>query len=186
LGWRRGGGARRVVGIALIDDGLVFGGHGGQRGLGSFCPFRDGGEWREYGDARLGLGLEGVAEGAVGLEDAELAEAAEEGALGAGVVAGQTLDGGFGVSVGEGIAILGQVGFEAADALEVPGGEDELVEEALLDHALGLEVGLVGGEEVFEFLEFVLGDDDLAGREAVFAGVLAAASLALGGLGTGG
>jgi hypothetical protein len=64
----------------------------------------------------------GLAEGAVGLEDAELAEAAEVGALSAGVVAGQTLDGSFAVVVAEGIAVLGPVGFQAADALEVPGG----------------------------------------------------------------
>jgi hypothetical protein len=102
------------------------------------------------------------------------------------VVAGEALEGGCGGFGGEGIAVGGQVGFEAADAAKIPGGEDELVKQVLLEHALGLEVVLVGGEEVVEFLALLGGDDDLAGREAVFAGVLAAASLALGGLGTGG
>jgi len=171
---------------------VVFGGLEGGIAVGSSCPFGDGGEGREGFGFGLGIGVvgwgggEGVAEGAVGLESAELAEAAEEGALGAGVVAGQALEGGFGVWGGEGIAGLAKDGFEAADAAKIPSGEDELVEQVELDHALGLEVVLVGGEEVLEFLALIGGDYDLAGREAVFAGVLAAASLALGGLGTGG
>ena len=109
---------------------VVLGGLESGIAVGSFCPFGDGGEGREglgFGPgigAGGGGGGEGVAEGAVGLEGAELAEGAEEGALGAGVVAGQALEGGCGGVGGEGIAVGGQVGFEAADASKIPGGED--------------------------------------------------------------
>jgi len=185
------GGDKSAVGLYVDESNggrVVFGRLKSGIAVGSFCPFGDGGEGREgFGfGVGLGGGGKGIAEGAVGLEGAELAEGAEEGALGAGVVAGQAEDDGFGFVGGERIGAGGQAGFEAADAAEVPGGEDELVEQVLLEHALGLEVVLVGGEEVVEFLAFLRGDDDLAGGEAVFTGVLTAASLALGSLGTGG
>jgi hypothetical protein len=69
--------------------------------------------------------LELIAEGAVGLEDAELAEATEVGALEAGVVAGEAVEGFFAGVVGEAVLrAAGEVGFQAADAAEVPGGVD--------------------------------------------------------------
>jgi len=109
------------------------GGTGAKGGWVRFVHSDDGGEGRGCGDAQLGLGLDRVAEEAIGLVGAELTEAAEEGTLGAGVVAGEALDGEFGVVGAEGIAVGGEGGFEAADALEVPGGEDEAVEQVLLE-----------------------------------------------------
>jgi hypothetical protein len=126
-------------------------------------------------------------EGAVGLEGAELLQAAEERTLGAGLVTGQTLEGGFEGVFEEGVGGFGgQFRFQAADAAEVPGGVDELIEQVVLEGALGIELGLVGGEEVVKLFLFAFADDQVAGGEAVFAGVLGGAGLALGGAGAGG
>lgn len=95
------------------------------------------------------MGLELVAEGAVGLE---------------GVVAGQTGEGLVAGVVGEAVVrASGEVGFEAADAAEVPGGVEQLVKQVLLEGALGLKVGLEGGLELVGFLALVGSDDQVSG-----------------------
>jgi len=151
---------------------------------GSFCHFGNGSKGGEDGG---GLGLELSAEGAVGLEGAELAEATEVGALETGVVAGEAGEGPVAGVVGEAVVrASGEVGFEAADTAEVPGRVEELSEEVLLEGALGLEVVLEGGLEELEFLAFVGSDHQIAGVQAVLEGVLGGAGLALGGAGSGG
>ena len=129
---------------------------------------------------RLELG----AEGAIGLEGAELAEATEIGALEASVVAGETVEGFFAGVVGEAVLrAAGEVGFQASDAAEVPGGVDELTEQVVLEGALGLEIGLEGGSEEVELFELLGADYEVAGVEAMFEGVLGGAGFALGGAG---
>lgn len=70
--------------------------------------------------------------------------------------------------------------------MEVPGGVQELVEEQLGEGACGLEFGDQLAAEGFEVLAFLVGDDELAGGEAVAEGVAGAAGLAFGGAGAGG
>jgi len=131
--------------------------------------------------------LELGAEGAVGLEGAELAEATEIGALEAGVVAGEAVEGFFAGVVGEAVLrAAGEVGFQASDTPEIPGGVDELAEQVELQGALGLEIGLEGGSEEVELFELFGADYEVAGVEAVFEGVLGGAGFALGGAGAGG
>jgi len=110
------------------------------------------------------LRLELGAEGAVGLEGAELAEATEVRALETGVVAGEAVEGFFAGVAGEAVVrASGEVGFQAADAAEVPGRVDELAEQVLLEGALGLEVVLEGGLELVELLALVGSEDQVAG-----------------------
>jgi len=114
------------------------------------------------------LGLELGAEGAVGLEGAEFAEGAVVGALGAGVVAGKAGEGGGGEVVEEGVGTVGgQLGFQTADAAEGPGGVEKLVEQVVLEGALGLELGLEGVLEVLELVLLVFVEDDVVVGEAV-------------------
>jgi hypothetical protein len=61
-----------------------------------------------------------------------------------------------------------------------------LAEEVVLESALGSDVGLKGGSEEVELFELFGADDQVAGVEAVFEGVLGGAGFALGGAGAGG
>ena len=72
-----------------------------------------------------------------------------EGSLDARVVAGKTVELILEVVVGQEILIRGagaELGFHAADAVKVPGGGYQLIEESLLDGTLGVDVGLVIGK----------------------------------------
>jgi len=151
---------------------------------GSFRHFCNG---RKSGEDGGGLGLELSAEGAVGLEGAELAEATEIGALEAGVVAGEAVESLFAGVVGEAVVrASGEVGFQTPDAANIPGRVDELAEEVLLEGASGLEVVLEGGLEELEFLALVGADDQVPGVQAMLEGVLGGAGFPFGGAGSGG
>ena len=127
-----------------------------------------GGEgWLILSDIAENLGLRSRAELLVAIERAGLRVAGRSENRGVAAVE---------IGIGEG-------GFQAADAAEVPGGVDELIEQVVLEGALGIEFSLVGGEEVVKLFLFAFADDQVAGGEAVFAGVLGGAGLALGGAG---
>ena len=67
---------------------------------------------------------------------------------------------------------------------ELPSG-DELIEEDLLDGAVGVDGGLEAGQEFVELVAIFGGDDEVGGGEAVFAGVLGGSGQAGGGAGAG-
>lgn len=154
--------------------------------MGLFCQFVDVSDGGDFGG---GLFVElGGAEGAIGLEGAELMEGAVIGALGAGLVATEAFDGGGVGAVAEGIAIAGsgELGFETAEAVEVPSGVEELAESDGFDGALGSELGEERILKGVEFLAFIIADDEVAGGEPVTGCVLPNASLAGDGAGAGG
>jgi hypothetical protein len=113
--------------------------------LGSFCNFVCGGEGRDVlaersGKARLNNGI--------CLKGLEFLEAAVEASLDAGLVAGEPVELVLEVVVGKEILVGGlaaELGFHAADAAKIPGCGYQLVEQSLLDSALGFDVGLVIG-----------------------------------------
>jgi hypothetical protein len=72
------------------------------------------------------------------------------------------------------------IGFEGGDAAETPAGDGQSVYEFLFNIARGLILGEVRFEERVEVLQGFVGEDVEAGGEAVFAGVLGGAGLALG------
>ena len=72
-------------------------------------------------------------------------------------------------------------------AVDIPGGEDELLEQGLLGWGVGVEFVLVGGFEGVEGGEFVGGaDDGVGGGETVFFGVLGDGGFAVRRAGAGG
>ncbi len=116
----------------------------------------------------------------------EAADGAVEGAFEAGVVAAEAVEFALElliVECGEGVDAAAEAGFHAADAAEVPGGVDDLIEQGLLEDALGLELAAEVLEEFVELGLFVGLDDEVLGAEAVGAGVLAGSGFA--GFGTG-
>jgi len=144
--------------------------------LGSFCNFVRRGQGRGVFAERRG---EGGVQNGIGLNGFQLLEGTVEGSLDAGVVAGETVE-------LVGVVLIARLGFKKANAAKVPGGGNQFIEQSLLDGALGLDVGLEAGEEVFEFLLFAGGDDDFAGGEAVFRGILRGAGFSFGSAGSGG
>ena len=78
------------------------------------------------------------------------------------------------------------LGLDGAEALEVPGGVKEVVEDDGFDGALGVEFGEEGGAEFVELFLLAGGDDELPGGESVSGGVLRGAGLAFFGARTGG
>ena len=113
-------------------------------------------------------------------------ETTGESALEAGVVAGEAVEDTVEAGVEERVAGLGFDVLEAADAAEVPGGEEELLEQVLFELADGAELLGIGVEQLLE-LGAVLGFDvGVAGGEAVFEAVFGRDSLAFRGGGTGG
>jgi hypothetical protein len=108
-------------------------------------------------------------EAGVGLKSLQFFDCALHGALKADVITGQAVK--LGIEHIDG-------GLEDADAAEVPGGGDKLVKEGLLESALGIDFGLVTGLEFIEGFEVFRFDEQLLGSEAVFEGVLRAASFA--------
>ena len=113
--------------------------------LGSFCNFVRGGEGRGVlaewsGEARLNNGIR--------LKGLELFEAAVEASLDAGLVAGKPVELVLEVVVRKEIlngGLAAELGFHAADTAKIPGCGYQLVEQSLLDSALGFDVGLVIG-----------------------------------------
>ena len=89
-----------------------------------------------------------------------------EGSLDAGVVAGEPVELSLEFVVGQEV-VVGRAGtefgFHAADAAKVPCGGHQLIEQRLLDGALGFDVGLVGGEQIVELLLFAGSDDNFTG-----------------------
>ncbi len=73
---------------------------------------------------------------------------------------------------------VGQRVFHAADAAEIPGRGHELVEQSLLNGALGADVCFELRLEFFEFFAVFESQDDFGGGESVFARVLGGAGLA--------
>jgi hypothetical protein len=148
-------------------DGL-FGG----LGLGLFGQFRNFGESREVGV---------VFGGAVGLKGAELLDGAVVGALRASLVAGEAVeDSGFFAAEEIFEIAAADFGFDAAEALEIPGGVEDLAEGDGFEGALGVELGFEGVAELGEVVFFIAADDEMLRGEAVFEGVLGDAGFAFG------
>ena len=123
-----------------------------------------------------------AAQGPVGLEDAEFPEVAVIGALGLAMVAMEAVEGFGGGFVEEGVeAVDHEVGFEALEAVHVPGGAQELVEGEHFDGSFGAEFLLKLGLELIEFIAFVFADDKVLGGESVFEGVPGGSGFAFGG-----
>ena len=111
-----------------------------------------------------------VAQGLVSLQSFEFLECPIEGTFQAGVVAGQAI-----------LLRVEQVeiGSEDADAAKIPSGRDQFIEEGLLDGAARPNLFLKAGEQFVELIEVLRLDGELLGAQAVLAGVLRAAGLAL-------
>src|SRR5579863_7521605 len=98
--------------------------------LGSFCNFVCGGQgWGVFAER----GGEGSVDYGIGLKGFQLFEAAMEGSLDAGVVAGEPIE--------LGGVLIAWIGFQQANPAQVPGGGDQFIEQCLLDGALGFDVG---------------------------------------------
>ena len=112
-----------------------------------------------------------------------------KGSLDAGVVAGEPVELILEFVVGHEVVVgraSAEFGFHTADPVKVPGGGHQLIEQGLLDGALGFDVGLVIGEQIVELFLFAGGDDDLAGGESMFRCILRGAVFSFGGAGSGG
>ena len=143
--------------------------------LGSFCNFVCGGQgWGVFAER----GGEGSVDYGIGLKGFQLFEAAMEGSLDAGVVAGEPIE--------LGGVLIAWIGFQQANTAQVPGGGDQFIEQCLLDGALGFDVCYKIGEQAVEYFLLTGGDDDLASGEAVFRGVLRGARFSGGGAGSSG
>src|ERR1700722_2555389 len=70
--------------------------------------------------------------------------------------------------------------FHAADAAQVPGGRDQLVEEGLLDYTLRSYVGLEIGEHRVEFFAIFRANNDVFCREPMRTSVSGRAGFAFG------
>ena len=67
---------------------------------------------------------------------------------------------------------VGQFGFETISAFDVPGGEDELIEQSYFDDVGGVKLVDEGIAERFELAVFEFVEQDgVLGEEAVFGGV---------------
>src|SRR5215471_2284012 len=111
-----------------------------------------------------------------------------EGALDACLVPCQPVELGLkliGKDVLVGCGMGAKLGLKTADAAQVPGRGDQLVEESLLKRALRGDVGLEPGEQFVEFLAILGADEEVLRGESVLAGVLGGARLAVGGSGAG-
>src|SRR5262249_36303149 len=127
------------------------------------------------------------AEGAIGLEDPKFLQGFVVSALGSGLVAGETVEDGGGIRVGEVLrAAGGDPSFDFPEACEVPGGMKELVEGEGFDGALRSEFGRQRLLERREFFLFLGANYEVPGGEAVPEGVLGNARLAFRGAGSGG
>ncbi len=146
--------------------------------LGSFCNLVRGGEGKDiFADCRAETDLE---EG-IRLQCFQLLEATMEGTLDAGLVSSETVEFNLKVVVREQIAVLeagAQLGFHAANAAEVPRGGDQLIEQGLLNSALGFDFDLEIGEELLELLVLAGREDDFSGGETVLACILRGVSFA--------
>lgn len=121
-----------------------------------------------------------------GLQALEVAQAAEKGALDAGLIAGKGGERGGVVQLvaeAEGQPMRGRemgqapagaglwisalqvavAGFEMPGAAETPGGNDDLLEDECFERADGVDVAGEGSGESVEFLRVLSIDDDLGG-----------------------
>ena len=129
----------------------------------------------EFGFVPLILMLRRFGVGAcVGFEGSELFVAFVECAFGAGAEGEDAVES-FGVGYGEQRVYtfgVGYFGFEAVGALDVPGGEDEHVEQGDLDNVGGVEGVDVGVSKRLELGSFLIVEQDgVFSVEAVFGGV---------------
>jgi hypothetical protein len=151
------------------------------RGLGSglFCQFRDFGENGDLGHLRGGEF--GGAEGAVGLENAELMDGAVIRTLRTGLIAGEAVED-RGLFAAEEVLDVSAAdfGFDAAEALEVPGGVEDLLEGKGLEGTLRGELGFEGVAKSCEVFLFIGADDEVFGGESVLERVPGDAGFALG------
>ena len=84
--------------------------------------------------------------------------------LGADLVAGEAVHGLFESFAEERVEGTGeQLGFEAAQAAEVPGGVEELGKGDLLERPTRVDLFDQGGLEFFELVPFVVTDDEFLG-----------------------
>jgi hypothetical protein len=120
-----------------------------------------GGEWQSR---FVVLGSDYRPDSGVRLQCFELLEAAVKSALDARLVTSETVKLGQEDIVVEQVVAGGcagaELGFHNADAAEVPGGGDELVEEGLLEGTLGSDVGLESSEQFVEFLAIFRADEE--------------------------
>ena len=94
------------------------------------------------------------------------------GALDAGGVTANGVEFGAGVDVGEGtLGGVEQFALHAADAVQVPGGVEDALEEFFADGGGGIAFIEELVAELFELGTFLVLDDDFAGVEAVLDGV---------------
>jgi hypothetical protein len=152
---------RRADGAVLEIEHLdgLFHGLGLDLGMGLFGQFIDVGDGGDFGFV-VGIDFEG-AEGAVGLEGAELLDGAVVSALGAGLVAGEAVEGGGDFGAGEiGGGAGADFGFDAAEAVKIPGGVEDLVGGDGFDGALRGELGGEPIAESGEFLVFIDANDE--------------------------
>ena len=86
-----------------------------------------------------------------------------KGAFDTRLVTGQAIEFGLEIVVVEQVEISGGAGaklsFHATDASKVPGGRYQVVEECLLDCALGSDVGLVIGKQSAKFFAIFRADN---------------------------
>jgi hypothetical protein len=132
----------------------------------SFCNYERIGQNRCF---RADADGECCANGIIGLQGFQLIERAVKGALEAGVMAR------------EAVKLWVQHfdnGLELADAAEIPGGGDEFVKERLLGRAARIDLGLVFGQKLIEFLLVHRLNGELLGAQAMLKGILRTPSLA--------
>jgi hypothetical protein len=79
-----------------------------------------------------------------------------------------------------------KLGFDCAEAAELPLGADQFVDEEAGDGSGGLELLMIFGDQAFEFVGIFAGNDHGAGMDAGLEGVEAGDGLTLGGAGAGG
>jgi hypothetical protein len=143
------------------------------------------GQLRDFGESRDCASLWAVefrgAKGAVGLESTEFLDGAVVGTLGASLIAGEAIEEVGRLGVGEIVlGAEGDFGFDAAEALEIPGGVEDLAKGDGFEGTLGVEIGFEGVTESREFFLVIRADDEVFGGESMFEGVLSDAGFSFG------
>jgi hypothetical protein len=115
------------------------------------------------------------ADGALGLESAELGEGAADPVVGVGAGA-----------VEGGVVVDFAAGFEEAAAAETPGGAQDFVDEAVFEIAVGGEPLVEFGEGFVVLVLLVFADEVVGGEEAGFEGIAGGDGFAFGSVGAGG
>ena len=165
--------------IGGVGDAL-FGGLFAEDGGAQLGPIDEGHDEGAFlGFGVLGVGEEGVAGEPFGLEGAEFGHGAVVGALDAALVEFDAVEGG-------GLFVVERIdgGREGGGAAEVPGGEDELVEEVLFGHAPGAELEFKFITHFFECGAFIVGEMEFASGEAMGEGVRSGTSFPFNGFGS--